>query len=172
MTSRAFIDDDNKLFDITYYHTPSRWIVNAVDPSNPITNEANWSAEIKYLNVANDDISDEIKNIPNDRGGIYMFFIKGLSLPFIEKYIVYIGRCQYTDSQNIRKRAREYYKDNRDFIKNMFSHWKEYLYYRYYPDTDNNKIKANEAILLNAIWPPFNPTIPNKTNVQPSINAF
>ncbi len=172
MTSRAFIDDENKLFDITYYHTPSRWIVNAVDPLNPITNEANWSAEIKYLNVANDDISDEIKNIPNDRGGIYMFFIKGLSLPFIEKYIVYIGRCQYTDSQNIRKRAREYYKDNRDFIKNMFSHWKEYLYYRYYPDTDNNKIKANEAILLNAIWPPFNPTIPNNTNVQPSINAF
>lgn len=172
MRNRAFIDDENKLFDITYYHTPSRWIKYAVDESNPIADESNWSKEIKYLNETNDDISDDIKNIPNDTGGIYMFFLKGISLSFIEKYIVYIGRCQYTDSQNIRKRAREYFSDNRDFIKGMFSKWKQFVYYRYYPDTDNERIKMNEAILLNALWPPFNPTIPDKTEVQPTINAF
>lgn len=101
-----------------------------------------------------------------------MFFIKGNSLPFIEKYIVYIGRCQYTEDQNIRKRASEYFTDNRDFIKSMFSHWKSFVYYRYFPDTDNDRIKTNEALLLNAIWPPLNPTIPKKIEVQPSINAF
>ena len=80
MRNRAFIDDENKLFDITYYHTPSRWIKYAVDESNPIADESNWSKEIKYLNETNDDISDDIKNIPNDTGGIYMFFLKGISL--------------------------------------------------------------------------------------------
>ena len=54
----------------------------------------------------------------------------------------------------------------------MFNHWKNFVYYRYFPDTDNNRIKANEAMLLNAIWPPFNPTIPNKIEVQPATNAF
>lgn len=172
MIKRAFVDDDNKVFDVTYFHNPSRWVEFAIDPNNPIANEANWSKEMKYLNDTNDDISDEIKNIPNNTGGVYMFFIKGLSLTFIEKYIVYIGRCQYTEDQNIRKRAKEYFKDNRDFIKSMFSHWKEYVYYRYFPDTDNDRIKENEALLLNAIWPPLNPTIPSRIDVQPKINAF
>lgn len=172
MYRRAFIDDENKLFDITYYHNPNRWAEFAIDQTNPIANEANWSKEIKYLNDANDDVSDEIKNIPNNTGGVYMFFLKGKTLPFIEKYIVYIGRCQYTEDQNIRKRANEYFKDERDFIKGMFNHWKSFVYYRYFPDTDNNRIKANEALLLNAIWPPFNPTIPNKIEIQPAINAF
>lgn len=172
MTTRAFIDDSNKLFDITYYHNPSRWNKYAINPNNPIANEANWSKEIKYLNDTNDDISDDIKKIPNDTGGIYMFIIKGISLTFIEKYIVYIGRCQYTYDQNIRKRAKEYFKDNRDFIKYMFSHWNNYIYYRYFPDTDNNRIIENEELLLNAIWPPFNPIIPNRTEVQPTTNAF
>lgn len=172
MIVRAFIDDENRLFDITYFHNPSRWLEYTIDQNNPIANEANWSKEMKYLNDTNDDISDEIKNIPNNTGGIYMFFIKGLSLTFIEKYIVYIGRCQYTEDQNIRKRAKEYFKDDRDFIRSMFNHWKEYVYYRYYPDTDNERIIANEALLLNAIWPPFNPTIPSNIDVQPTINAF
>lgn len=42
------------------------------------------------------------------KGGIYMFYIKGICLQFIEDYIVYIGRYKSTDNQNIRKRAKEY----------------------------------------------------------------
>ena len=172
MINRAFIDDDNKLYDITYYHTPSRWINNLIDPSNPIANETMWSKEIKYMNDDNNDISDEIKNLPNNTGGIYIFFIKGLSLPFIEKYITYIGRCQYTDNQNIRKRAREYFTDDRDLIKRMFTHWKAYLYYRYFPDTNNDNIRMNEAMLIKSIWPPFNLVIPDKIDIQKTTSAF
>ena len=106
-TYRAFIEEnDEKLFEIAYYHKPQRWFENKVDSDNQIVNENNWSLEMKYLNNSNDGLSNEISNLPNNTGGIYIFYIKGICLPFIENYIVYIGRCKYTDRQNIRKRAR------------------------------------------------------------------
>lgn len=172
-TYSAFIsNDDDLLCGITYYATPKRWLDNISDKGNPILDEKNWSIECKYFNLTNDDISDEIKNLPENTGGIYIFYIKGITLPFIEKYITYIGRCQFTESQNIRKRAREYLKDDREKIKRMFAHWNKYLYYRYFPDTDNNRIKANEAMLIRAIAPPFNEQIPNKIEITTSIKAF
>ena len=136
---RAFLaeDSNNYQYELTYYHNPNRWRNNIINTENPIRNVDNWSDEIKYLNESNDDLSDDIKNLPNDTGGIYVFYIKGLNLSFIENYILYIGRCQFTETQHIRKRAREYYKDTRDLIVEMFSRWKEHLYYRYYPDTNN-----------------------------------
>lgn len=169
-TYRAFTINDGNL-RLEYFPNPSRWHENITDLNNPILNEDQWSKEIKYLNNTNDDISDDIKNIPNNTGGVYMFFIKGISLPFIEKYIMYVGRAEYTEHQNIRKRAKEYLKPDRDLIKYMFQ-WKEYLYYRYYPDTDNKRIIDNEAMLIRAIVPPCNETIPNKIEVKRTINAF
>jgi hypothetical protein len=108
----------------------------------------------------------------NDTGGIYVFYIKGLNLSFIENYILYIGRCQFTETQHIRKRAREYYKDTRDLIVEMFSRWKEHLYYRYYPDTNNERIKNNEIQLIRAILPQYNEVIPDQVDIQDSVPAF
>jgi hypothetical protein len=170
---RAFIEEnDEKLFEVTYYHKPQRWLDNTVDSTNQIMNVQNWSSEIKYLNNSHDAISDEISNMPNDKGGVYMFYIKGICLPFIENYIVYIGRCKYTDSQNIRKRAKEYFNDDRPMIKTMFKRWKEHLYYRYYHDTDNNNIDSNEVKLIRTILPPFNEVIPDRIEIQTTIPAF
>ena len=106
-----------------------------------------------------------------------MFYIKGICLPFIENYIIYIGRCKSTHKQNIKKRAKEYYTDDylkgkRQMIRSMFNHWKEYLYYRYYPDVDNERIDQNESILIRAILPPYNEVIPDKIDIQPTIPAF
>lgn len=171
---RAFIhnDDDNENYILTYYHNPHRWIDNVLEIDNPVRNIANWSGEMKYLNELNNDISDEIRNLPKTHGGIYVFYVKGINLPFIENYILYIGRCQYTSSQNINKRAREYISDNRIEIRRMFRKWKEYLYYRYYPDTDNEKIRENEAKLIRAIAPEFNEEIPDKIDRQDPVPAF
>ena len=172
-TYRAFIvENDEKLFEIAYYHRPQRWFENCVDSRNQIVDENNWSPEIKYLNNSDDGLSDEITNLPNNTGGIYVFYIKGICLPFIENYIVYIGRCKYTDTQNIKKRAREYFTDDRPMIKAMFRHWKKHLYYRYYPDTDNDNIDSNEIKLIRTILPPFNERIPDKIDIQPTISAF
>jgi hypothetical protein len=172
MNHRAFIEDEDAPFRIEYYHNPNRWQENAVVVNNPIMDVSNWSPEIKYLNNLNTSISDEVNNLPNDTGGIYMFFIKGICLPFVENYVVYIGRCRLTKNQNIRKRAKEYFADDRHMIKKMFRHWKNHLYYRYYPDTDNNRIDNNEIQLIRAIIPPLNETIPNKIDIQVTIPAF
>ena len=173
---RAFLAEDssNYQYELKYYHNPYRWVNNAIEIDNPIRNVDNWSDEIKYLNASNDDLSEGIKNLPNNTGGIYIFYIKGLNLSFIENYILYIARCQFTgtDRQHIRKRAREYYNDTRGLIVEMFSRWKDHLYYRYYPDTDNERIKNNEIQLIRAILPQYNEVIPDQIEIQDSIPAF
>ncbi len=171
---RAFMaeDDENDHYVLKYVHNPNRWKKNLIDENNPIRNMDNWSKEYKYLNVDNNDISDEIRNLPNDVGGIYIFYIKGINLPFIENYILYIGRCQYTNNQNIRKRACEYYKDGRSMVKKMFKRWQGHLYYRYYADTDNETIKENEVLLIRAIAPEYNESIPNAIQKQQATPAF
>lgn len=177
MNYRAFIDDKDLIYRIEYYHNPQRWIDNMQDMSNPIMDVNNWSPELKYFKTDIDEVSDEISNLPNNTGGIYMFYIKGICLPFIENYILYIGRCKFTDGQNIRKRANEYFlndyrKGKRIMIQRMLNHWKEYLYYRYYPDTDNNRIDTNESILIRSIFPPFNEVIPDRMDIQQTVPAF
>jgi len=174
MRAKAFLNsnDEDKLYDITYYHNPKHWIENKLDEGNPITNEEMWSKEIKYYE--GDTISEDIKNLPTDTGGIYMFYLKGINLSFIEKYVVYIGRCHYSEGvQYIRKRAKEYDSDNsRSDIIRMKKYWKDYLFYRYYPETNNAQIDMDEATLIRAIRPPFNSEIPDKIEVKRTINAF
>lgn len=174
MRYRAFLSSDpsNFQYELTYYHNPQRWNNYIINDNNPIKNEANWSKEIKYLNDTNSDISSEIKEIPKDTGGIYYFYIKGNNLPFIENYILYIGRCQYTESQNIRKRAIEYYKDSRILIQEMFSRWKEHLYYRYFPCNENEETCQDELILISAILPQYNEEIPEKISKLVKKPAF
>ena len=173
MKKEAFLNkyDEDKFYDITYYHNPKHWNEYKIESSNPIFDETNWSKEIKYYN--GNDVSTEICNLPTDTGGIYMFYIKGINLPFIEKYIVYIGRCHYTEGkQFIRKRAKEYSTDDRSDIVRMKKYWREYLYYRFFPEKDNEIIDLDEAILIRAIRPPFNSDIPDKIEVQEKTKAF
>ena len=172
MIYRAFIDDEDTFFRIEYYLSPNRWIENSFSSDNPIADVCNWSKEIKYMNNSNEKISEEINNLPTNTGGVYMFFVKGTTLPFIENYIVYIGRCRFTATQNIRKRAKEYITDNRPMIKKMFKHWKKHLYYRYYSDIDNTQIDRNEIQLIRALLPPYNEVIPDKMNIQETAPAF
>lgn len=173
---RAFLAEDgnNYQYELKYYHNPQRWVANTIEIDNPIRNVENWSTEIKYLNPSNDDISDEIKMLPNNTGGIYVFYVKGINISFLENYILYIGRCQFTGTkkQNLRKRAKEYYSDTRVLILEMFCRWKDYLYYRYYPDTDNERIKDIEVQLIRAICPQYNEVIPEKIEIQNSVPAF
>ena len=169
MEFRAFSRGDLK-YQIEYTPNQRRWQSNYVGKNNPICSEQNWSEEIKYFE--NGKLSDKIKTLPTNTGGIYMFYLKGINLPFVEHYILYIGRAQCTEDENINLRERHYVYDQRELIKTMFSLWKNYIYYRYYPDTDNSLIKKNEVCLIRAIVPPFNTTIPNKIQKEPEIKAF
>lgn len=175
MLYRAFVadDDENLKHEVLYYHNPSRWKDNILPTDDPIRDEKKWSVEFKYLNADNSDISNDIKSLPTDTGGLYIFFLKGINLPFFENHILYIGRCKYTRAQNIRKRALEYFTDvERVMIRKMFRLWGPYLFYRYFPNTDNDWIDKTEALLIRAILPPLNEKIPDKVNVQVTVPAF
>ncbi len=172
---RAFstFDEESIKHQITYYHNPSRWESYQLPLNSPLRNIDNWSEEIKYYNSDGTDYSDEIGQLPTTTGGVYVFYLKGDNLPFFENYILYIGRCRFTENgQNICKRAKEYISDTRESVSYMMSHWKNHLYYRFFPDTDNPRIDANEALLIRAIVPPFNEVIPNICNPQEPIPAF
>ena len=175
MLYRAFVEDDdeNLKHQVLYYHNPSRWNDNTLPDGDPIRDEKLWSIEIKYLNHDNSGISDDIKSLPTDTGGVYIFFLKGINLPFFENHILYIGRCRYTEVQNIRKRAMEYFSDTkRAMIKRMFRLWSPYLFYRYFPNSNNDWIDKTEAILIRSILPPLNERIPDKVNIQATLPAF
>jgi len=167
-------NEDNELFKVIYYLYPERW--KNIKVNNHFKDINNWSTDIKYLNDNGIDVSDEIKELPNNVGGIYFFFIKGETLPFLENYPAYIGRAKITDNQNIKKRCLEYYyeffkNDRRVKIAKMISKWGNYLYLKYIALTDNELISKSEAILINGILPPFNDKIPIIT-FEESVDAF
>lgn len=177
MTLSAFLAEhrEDKMFSLTYYHNPARWHVSPLDDSNPVKEVSNWSPQLKYLNADQSDVSEDIKQLPNNVGGIYIFELKGITLPLAENYILYVGRCQSTDGQNIRKRAKEYFfKDRfeRHLIKEMFELWADYLYYRYCPDSDNERIIKTERSLIGSILPPYNAEFPTVVYIKETKSAF
>jgi hypothetical protein len=172
----AFINsfEDNKLYDVLYYHMPNRW--GKVDFNDIVFDHNSWSEEIKFLDENETGVSNEIKTLPQDCGGIYIFFIKGVLLPYFETYIAYIGRAQFSDKQNLKIRCNAYYyeffkNDTRPKIERMIAKWGKYLYLRYYPSIDNNFIKKLEVKLINGILPPFNDEIPELKPIE-AANAF
>ncbi len=134
-----------------------------------------WT-EIKFLNDKGDDLSDEMKTLPDDHGGIYIFVIKCNILPTTSEYLAYIGRAQFSDSHNLKIRCRKYFyeyftEEGRPKITRMIGQWGKYLYLKYAEIDDNNDTVELEANLINAILPPFNDEIPDKT-IKQAINAF
>lgn len=176
MDISAFVlkHDETKIYDCLYYLHPKLWMEN-IHITSSLHNKENWSGYIKYLNDDN-QISDEIKNLPQDYGGIYVFFIQGVSLPFCERYLAYIGRAQCTDSESLRSRVTSYLResqkeDGRTRINRLFKYWKEHLYIRYYKSTDNEFIKQSESALIQAILPPFNTEL-TKYKIKKPRKAF
>ena len=128
-----------------------------------IVNSDEWK-EIKFMNDSATEINESIDTVPNDKGGIYLFILKPDIVPCVHKYILYIGRVQSTNSQNLRKRFREYIHDQRSDILLMRETWGKDLFIRYLPLTDNEVIKALEKELIRTIIPPCNSDYPGVLN--------
>lgn len=173
----AFINanDQTLVYQCKYYHDPVRWN-KAPSEIKKAINELPWSDYIKYLD--NDGkVSPRLDQLPNDAGGLYLFFIQGPTLPSSEMYLAYVGRALYTESENIRKRVKKYlwestYKNGRPKIARLFRHWKNYLYIRFCFTTDNTLIEAGEATLIRAILPPFNSDLPDNIKYKKPQKAF
>lgn len=145
------------------------------DLSSIDMNFVNWTT-IKYLNDTGTSLNASIRSIPNTSGGLYLFSIKCFVMDGITHYPVYVGRAKTTDSQNLRKRVREYFtkfsKDSeRPKITRMFKYWSNELYLSYMPLDDNAGIIDFEKKLINSLLLPFNTEIPDK-EIRDAIIAF
>lgn len=134
-----------------------------------------WT-EFKFLNEDGNDFSDQVKNIPNDSGGIYVFIIKNPVLPGVSDYLAYIGRARFTEKHNLRVRCRRYLtqylnENERPKITRLMNYYKDHLYIRYAKVDNNDFIDLLESELINSILPPFNDKIPKK-KIRQGIDAF
>ena len=125
-----------------------------------------WT-EFKYFVGSGNTINTAISNVPNNCGGIYLFYIKANVIPEIHLYLAYIGRARSTDKQNLRKRIRDYATETkRPKICDLKRHWSSYLYVRYLPlpQENNDLIDELENELIKAVLPPFNDKYPKVYN--------
>ncbi len=135
----------------------------------------NWTT-IKYLNEDGSDFSNEINEIPNNRGGLYLFTIKCDIINSLTIYPVYIGRAQFTENQNLRKRCREYFTkylrtDERPLITKMLKYWGKELYLSFIEIEENIEIVDLEKKIINSLLLPFNSEIPD-IEIRQAVSAF
>ncbi|MBD1395244.1 hypothetical protein [Mucilaginibacter glaciei] len=135
----------------------------------------NWTT-FKYLNDDGSDFNADIKLLPQNSGGIYMFSIKCPVIPGMTDFPVYIGRALYTKGQNLEKRCKEYFQKyarsgERPKITRMFHYWAHDLHLNFMPLEDNQEIANHEKFLINALLLPFNDQIPDMETRQ-AVKAF
>jgi hypothetical protein len=136
---------------------------------------SNWTT-LKYLNSDGTDFNIEVENLPNDKGGLYLFTINCPVIKGCTEFPAYIGRAQLTDGQNLRKRCKEYYAKyrrevERPKITTMFNYWSNDLYLSYLVLEENDHVIDYEKMLINSLLLPFNDQIPD-LEIRPAVKAF
>lgn len=174
MTGSAFsLGEELELRKVEYKLHSDLW--NKFNFPNLNLKFDNWT-KIKYLNANADALEPSVENIPDDKGGLYLFYVKCEVIPGITEYPLYIGRAQFTQNQNLKKRVKEYFqlfsKDNeRPKITRMFKYWANDLYLAYTTLEENEEIKDLEKHLINSLLLPMNTEIPD-VEVKQAIKAF
>lgn len=146
-----------------------------INPSiKTIIQTGNWTTFKYYINSQKNNVS--ISKINNHTGGIYIFFVSPEVIPQNHRIIMYVGKAEYTNTQNLRKRIREYYgyappDHQRPKISNMLSEWGDYLYCSYLElNCSNQDIADIETELINTFLFPCNDKIPN-VNIAGAVKA-
>ncbi len=107
-----------------------------------------WNS-IKYLNDDGTAINDDIRSVPDDCGGIYLFLLKPDKIPQMHRYIMYIGRAHRAMNFSLRKRCATYISDTRPKVSRMMHRWGKELYLFYLPiDKTDDFIDKVESELL------------------------
>lgn len=117
---------------------------------------------IKFLDETGTKINDKINKVPNDKGGVYVFLLKPEIIPGMHRYIMYIGRARKKNGFSLRKRCKEYLKDERIQIMYMRETWGDKLYFYYLPLDNDDDIEKIERELIRVIIPPCNTEIPDQ----------
>lgn len=160
----AMIETDICTFKVTFI--PNRW--EHFENFLSITN-GSW-VKVKYF-TSNGEKNPELARIPNDKGGIYIYYIEPEGVP-VDHYscIMYVGRAHYGEgTQNLRKRINSYESESEDLyrgrikIRQLFNIYKNYLHVMYITIDGNDKIDKLEKELTTAIVPPVNSDLFQKT---------
>ena len=174
MKQPAFdLGEQLKLREVTYTVSPllwQKWNVTNID-----IKFQNWKV-IKYLNDKGDGLHSQIKAVPKNKGGLYLFFVDCPTISGITELPFYIGRAQLTSNQNLHKRVSEYYtkyarEDERPKITKMFKYWGNELKLAYLELDDNLNIIDLEKKLINSLLLPMNDEIPDQ-EIRTAIKAF
>lgn len=174
MIASAFdLGEEIKLRTLEYRVSNSLWGKYALPPLD--ISFKNWIT-IKYLNDAGDGFNPDIKTIPNDKGGLYLFYAKCPIITGITNYPFYVGRAQLTEGQNLRKRVKEYFskfskEDERPKITRMFKYWSADLHLAYFVLDENDDVIDFEKKLINSLLLPMNDQIPDQ-EIRQAIKAF
>lgn len=137
---------------------PSRWdeYENFLDIM-----QDDW-AEYKYFDESG-EVSVEVKRLPNDKGGIYLYVVKPPIPINYTPVIMYIGRAHNNGkSQNLRKRVNNYAREAQDLyrgrksIRSLFAKYAEYLHVMYIALENNEDIDRLEKEMISAIVPACN----------------
>lgn len=155
-----------------FLHFPT-W--NAFNSSGLDLSFNKWNA-VKYLNTSGTAINPSVNSLPNSSGGLYMFFVKCPIISGITEYPLYIGRAQFSKTQNLRKRVKEYFQhyarnSERPKITKMIRYWGSELFVAYYPLPNNILITTLEEELINSTLFAMNDKIPS-TTISQAIKAF
>jgi hypothetical protein len=120
--------------------------------------------------LPNGELNSDIELVDNSKGGIYIFYISPEIIPQRQRILMYVGRAQITQYENLRQRIRSYYTLfhggdcwKRQRIQDMFNCWEKYLYCSYIELTNNDLIIKTEAELINKLLPYCNSAIPDQT---------
>lgn len=162
-----------KLHTFEFKLCPILWKKFSIEPE--LMDSLEW-VESKFLNEDCSDFSEEVKKMPNNSGGIYLFIIKSHIIKDVSEYLAYIGRAQFTKDHNLRVRCRRYLtqylnEDERPKITTLMHYFKNNLFIRYAKVDDNDLIIRLEADLINSLLPPFNDEVPEK-KIREAVNAF
>jgi len=136
---------------------------------------ATWT-KIKYLNAAGTGLHANVDTVPNNSGGLYLFYLECPVITGLTEYPFYVGRAQFTAGQNLRKRVKEYYQhyvlnNERPKITKMLKYWGNELHLAYKTLPNNAATIDFEKKLINTLLLPMNDQIPDQ-EIRQAVQAF
>lgn len=147
----------SKVLTLPFELNIDKWATISADVKEAISTE--WQ-NIKFLNEDGTKINEDIINVPDDCGGVYLFLLKPDIITNLHRYIMYIGRAKRGNNFSLRKRCRSYLNDTRPLVVSMIELWGKELYFFYLPLDNDDFIDKVEEELLRVIIPPCNSQIP------------
>lgn len=162
-----------KMHEVPFNLVPELWDKFSCDGIDLST--IKWK-ETKFLTEDGKSLNTGMKSLPNDKGGIYLFYVKCDILPEVSNYLMYIGRARITENHSLRVRCRKYFyeyshNNERPKIQRLVEQWGKNLYLKYIELEDNDLITRLEKCLISSILPPSNDDFVDK-KVNAAKKAF